>query len=129
MANRLNEEGVTNDLYQPWNSGTVRTVLTNEKYIGNDVYNQSSFKLKKLHVENPPEMWVRKEGAFEGIVPLEFFQTAQEIITARSARLSDEDLLHHLKRLYADAGQLSGDAGYALVIRISQPLRVSGAGL
>ncbi len=30
-------------------------------------------------------MWVRKEGAFEGIVPLEFFLTAQEIITARSA--------------------------------------------
>ena len=34
--------------------------------------------------------------------------TAQEIITARSARLSDEDLLDHLKRLYAEAGQLSG---------------------
>jgi hypothetical protein len=63
----------------------VRTVLTNEKYIGNNVYNRSSFKLKKLHVDNPPGMWVRKEGAFEGIVPLEFFLTAQEIITARSA--------------------------------------------
>ena len=86
----------------------MRTVLTNEKYIGNNVYNRSSFKLKKLHVENPPDMWVRKEGAFEGIVPLEFFLTAQEIITARSARLSDEELLDHLKRLYADAGQLSG---------------------
>ena len=59
-------------------------------------------------MENPPDMWVRKEGAFEGIVPLEFFLTAQEIITARSARLSDEELLDHLKRLYADAGQLSG---------------------
>lgn len=56
---------------------------------------------------NPPDMWIRKEGAFEGIVPLEFFLTAQEIITARSACLSDEELLDHLKRLYADAGQLS----------------------
>ena len=53
-------------------------------------------------------MWVRKEGAFEGIMPLEFFLTAQEIITARSARLSDEELLDHLKRLYADSGKLSG---------------------
>lgn len=53
-------------------------------------------------------MWARKEGAFEGIVPLEVFMTAQEIITARSARPSDEELLDHLKRLYADAGQLSG---------------------
>jgi hypothetical protein len=86
----------------------VRTVLTNEKYIGNNVFNRSSFKLKKLHVDNPPEMWIRKEGAFEGIVPLEFFLTAQEIITARSARVSDEELLEHLKRLYTEAGQLSG---------------------
>ena len=95
----------------------MRTVLTNEKYIGNNVYNRSSFKLKKLHVENPPDMWVRKEGAFEGIVPLEFFLTAQEIITAWSARLSDEELLDHLKRLRG--GELlsvaaSKDAHYAL---------------
>jgi hypothetical protein len=108
IAERLNEDGVATDLDRPWTSGTVCTVLTNEKYIGNNVYNRSSFKLKKLHVDNPPDMWVRKEGAFEGIVPLEFFLTAQEIITARSARLSDEELLEHLKRLYSDAGQLSG---------------------
>lgn len=68
----------------PWTPSTVRMVLTNEKYSGNNVYNRSSFKLKKAHVDNPPEMWVRKEGAFEEIVPLEFFLTAQEIITARS---------------------------------------------
>jgi hypothetical protein len=61
-----------------------------------------------LHVENPSDMWIRKEGTFEGVVPLEIFMTAQEIITARSARLSDEELLDHLKRLYADAGELSG---------------------
>lgn len=108
IADRLNDEGVTTDLDRPWTPSTVRTVLTNEKYIGNNVYNRSSFKLKKLHVDNPPDMWVRKEGAFEGIVPLETFLTAQEIITARSVRLSDEELLDHLKRLYADAGQLSG---------------------
>ena len=93
IADRLNEEGVPTDLDRPWRPSTVRTVLTNEKYIGNNVFNRSSFKLKKLHIDNPPDMWVRKEGAFEGIVPLEFFLTAQEIITARSARLSDEELL------------------------------------
>jgi DNA invertase Pin-like site-specific DNA recombinase len=108
IADRLNEAGVTTDLEKPWTPSTVRTVLTNEKYIGNNVFNRSSFKLKKLHVDNPPEMWIRKEGAFEGIVTLEFFLTAQEIITARSARVSDEELLEHLKRLYAEAGQLSG---------------------
>jgi hypothetical protein len=86
----------------------VRTVLTNEKYIGNNVFNRRSFKLKKLHVDNPPEMWIRKEGAFEAIVPIEIFMTAQEIITARSAKISDEELLDHLRRLYAEHGQISG---------------------
>ena len=64
IADRLNEEGVTTDLDRPWSSGTVRTVLTvltNEKYIGNSVYNQSSFKLKKLHMDKPPDTWVRKK--------------------------------------------------------------------
>jgi len=108
IAKNLNEAGVTTETDRPWTSGTVRTVLTNEKYIGNNVYNRRSFKLKKLQVDNPPAMWIRREGAFEGIVPVEVFLTAQEIITARSARLSDEELLEHLKRLYAEAGQLSG---------------------
>ena len=67
-------------------------------------------------------------------MPLEFFLTAQEIITARSARLSDEELLDHLKRLYADAGQLSGvlidqTPGHALVLGISKQVRVVGRGL
>jgi hypothetical protein len=44
-------------------------VLTNEKYIGNNVYNRISFKLKKHRVVNTPQMWIKKEFAFEGIVP------------------------------------------------------------
>ena len=108
IAKNLNEAGVTTDTDRPWTASTVRTVLTNEKYIGNNVYNRRSFKLKKLQVDNPPAMWIRREGAFEGIVPVEVFLKAQEIVTARSARLSDEELLEHLQRLYAEAGQLSG---------------------
>ena len=63
---------------------------------------------KEHHVENPPEMWIRKEGAFEAIVPIEMFMTAQEIITARSAKMSDEELAGALRRLYAEHGQISG---------------------
>ena len=90
----------------PW--ATVRQVLTNEKYIGNNVYNRHSFKLKKKHVNNPPPMWIRKEGAFEGIVPLDTFLKAQEVLAERTRRYSDEELLFHLKRLYAECGTLSG---------------------
>ena len=33
---------------------------------------------QKKHVDNPPEMWIRKEGAFNGIVPVATFMAAQE---------------------------------------------------
>jgi hypothetical protein len=46
---------------QPWSRGRVRQVLCNEKYIGNNVYNRVSFKLKKRRVANPPAMWVRAD--------------------------------------------------------------------
>ena len=108
IAQRLNGMKIETDLGRSWTHGSVRQVLTNEKYIGNNVYNRRSFKLKKKHVNNPPDMWIRKEGAYEGIISLETFMQAQEVIAERSRRLSDEELLEHLKRLYEDCGQLSG---------------------
>ena len=77
IAERLNTQGVVTDLQRPWTRGTVRGVLSNEKYIGNNIYNRRSFKLKKLRVVNGPEMWIRKDGAFEGIVPAEFTHGAR----------------------------------------------------
>lgn len=68
IAARLNGMHVRTDLDREWTRATVREVLTNEKYIGNNVYNRVSFKLKKMRVTNTPDMWIRKEGAFQGIV-------------------------------------------------------------
>ncbi|MCZ7253168.1 recombinase family protein, partial [Salmonella enterica] len=42
IANALNAEGVLTDFERPWNRGSVHQVLTNEKYIGNNVYNKTS---------------------------------------------------------------------------------------
>ena len=107
IAQRLNAMRIRTDHDREWSPATVRQVLTNEKYIGNNVYNRRSFKLKKKHVVNPPEMWIRKEGAYEGLVTLETYMRAQSILTQRSQRLSDEVLLEHLRRLYETCGQLS----------------------
>ncbi len=93
IAGRLNSQGTVTDLGRDWTRATVREVLSNEKYIGNNVYNRRSFKLKKHRVLNGPEMWIKKEGAFEGIVPPELFYTAQGIMRARSYRYSDDELV------------------------------------
>ena len=84
----LNGEGIAHRLGRPWTRGTVHQVLTNEKYIGNNVYNRISFKLKKKRVVNPPDMWIRADGAFEPIVDPTLFQAAQEIIHERSRRFT-----------------------------------------
>ena len=108
IAKRLNDAGSLTDLGRGWTRATVREVLSNEKYIGNNVYNRVSFKLKKHRVVNEPEMWIRKDGAFDSVVPSDVFYTAQGILRARGRRFSDEELLEKLRGLYQRRGFLSG---------------------
>ncbi|WP_422243648.1 recombinase family protein [Zwartia sp.] len=108
IAARLNGSGVRTDLNRDWTRATVREVLINEKYIGNNVYNRISFKLKKHRIINQPDMWIKKEGAFEAIVSPEIFYMAQGILRARAHRFSSEELIEKLRRLYHHRGFLSG---------------------
>jgi len=108
IAARLNGMAVHTDLDREWTRGTVHEVLTNEKYIGNNIYNRISFKLKKLRVENTPDMWIKKEGAFKSIVPPDVFYTAQGIARARAYRYTNEELIERLRSLYQNRGFLSG---------------------
>lgn len=108
IAVRLNRMGVKTDLGRDWTRATVHQVLTNEKYTGANVYNRVSFKLKKLRVRNPPEMWIRRDDAFEAIVPPDVFYTAQGMIRARARRFTDDELLERLRSLYRQRGFLSG---------------------
>jgi DNA invertase Pin-like site-specific DNA recombinase len=108
IAAALNAEGLMTDLGRSWTRGMVHQILTNEKYIGNNVYNRVSFKLKAKRVVNPPQAWVRADGAFDGVVEPDFFEAAQRIIHDRSRRFSDQDLLDHLAALLAKKGWLSG---------------------
>lgn len=108
IAEILNAEGSATDLQRPWMRTTVRQILTNEKYIGNNVYNRVSFKLKRKRVVNEPEMWVRGDGVFTPIVERGLFDAAQAILAARARRFSDDELLTMLSGLLASRGALSG---------------------
>ena len=108
IATRLNAKGLQTDLGRPWSRGTVHQLLTNEKYIGNNVYHRTSFKLKRKHVQNPRDMWIRVEGAFPAVVTHEEFLRAQEIILSRAKRYSDDEMLDRLRELLAQHGKLSG---------------------
>ncbi len=108
IAAELNLEGVANEHGRPWTRGTIHQILTNEKYIGNNVYNRISFKLKQRRVANPPNMWIRNEKAFEAVIDADFFAAATRIIEQRSKRFSDEEMLVRLTSLLSEKGHLSG---------------------
>jgi DNA invertase Pin-like site-specific DNA recombinase len=104
----LNERGVLTDLGRQWTRGTVHQVLINEKYIGNNVWNRGSFKLKKKRVRNSPDMWIRADGVFEPLVDHALFEAARAIINERSKKLTNDEMLSALHRLLEKRGYLSG---------------------
>jgi DNA invertase Pin-like site-specific DNA recombinase len=108
IADDLNARGITTDTGHSWTRGTVHQILINEKYIGNNVWNRVSFKLKEKRVRNHPDMWIRSDGVFPALVDENLFSAAQEIIRARSFRMSDTEMLDLLRELRKNAGLLSG---------------------
>lgn len=108
IAKLLNAKGVVTDFGRAWTRGTVHQVLTNEKYIGNNVYHRTSFKLKLKHVVNPPERWIRADRKFEGIIEPSIFHTAQGIILARSRKLTNDEMLEKLREVLKRHGRISG---------------------
>jgi len=108
IADALNSRGIRTDLGRPWTRGTVHQLLINEKYVGHNVWAQTSFKLKQRHVRNAPDQWVRANDVFLPVIDKRVFERAQAIISARSARMTDDQMLGLLGRILAGHGTLSG---------------------
>ncbi len=108
IASMLNGQGILTDLGRRWTRASVHQVLTNEKYIGNNVFNKVSFKLKQRRIVNPREMWIRAEGIYPSIVERALFERARAIVDARARHYSDEELLSMLRALLEKHGMLSG---------------------
>ena len=73
LAFYLNGKGVRSDMGNLWTRATIHQILTNPKYVGANVYNRRSYKLKMKRLINPPEMWITRTEAFKAIVPTEAF--------------------------------------------------------
>jgi hypothetical protein len=108
IAALLNGQGILTDFGRAWTRGTVHQVLTNEKYIGNNVYHRTSFKLKRKHVVNPPDRWIRADGKFAPIVEPALFYKAQELVLARSRKLTDDEMLERLRSVLQRHGHICG---------------------
>ncbi|MEI5679522.1 MULTISPECIES: recombinase family protein [unclassified Mesorhizobium] len=108
IAEILNSRGLLTDLGRQWTRGTVHQLLINEKYIGNNVWGRTSFKLKQSRVKVSEDSWIRADNVFRPIVSKDVFSQAKAIIAKRSERLSDERMLDLLAGILEKCGHLSG---------------------
>ena len=109
IANDLNAKRIYNSLGNPWQMQTIDNLLRNEVYLGHNVYNRRSAKLRKPLVDNPPEMWVRHDNAFKPIISHSLFAKAQQVLSdlAHRQTLTDQEALDKLKALWRREGHLS----------------------
>lgn len=107
IAAALNHAGVKYPDGRRWTADMIRHMLTNEKYIGNLIFNKASFKLRKNATRNPPESWVRCNSAFPAIVSRELFDAAQRERARRHRRYSKQELLDIVQSVYRRHGRVT----------------------
>jgi len=117
IAEVLNAQGWKTDFGRLWSVGTVREVLTNAKYLGHNIYNRRSSKLKSKSKSNPIEEWVRKDNAFAQIIDQERYDCVQAILRERNKKFSNDELLERLRNLLRRKGMIS-----ALIIDESEEM-------
>lgn len=107
IAWELNQKGLVSSTGVAWTRAAVGTVLRNESYIGNLIFNRKSQKLRQAAVKNPPEQWIRSEGCIEPIMDREVFFSVRRIIEERRVDLSEDEMLGRLRKALLREGRLT----------------------
>lgn len=107
IATRLNQQGILSRPGRAWNWASVRGVLTNEKYVGTNVYNRVTTRLKTPMQRNPADQWIRVKGAFPAIVSEDQFEMARQTRLAHASRFNETEMLDELVNLLTKHGRLT----------------------
>lgn len=107
IAAELNNDGIRTTLGQRWSGITVAKILSNETYTGSLIYNRSSTKLKQKRIENPRDMWIRRDEAFPPVIPPELFAEAQSLLRERRQHRTDQEAIDRLNALWREKGRLT----------------------
>jgi DNA invertase Pin-like site-specific DNA recombinase len=107
IAAELNNDGIRTTLGQRWSGITVAKILSNETYTGSLIYNRSSTKLKQKRIENPRDMWVRRDEAFPPVIQPEVFAKAQILLRERRQHRTDQEAIDRLNALWREKGRLT----------------------
>ena len=107
ITRRLNAKCVPSEFGRPWTPWLVHSLLTNEKYLGNLVFNRGSFKLQRKAVHNPPSMWIRLDAAFDPPIPAQTYHRAQAERARRQVRPDKEFLLQQIREIARKHGKVT----------------------
>lgn len=107
IARQLNHGRIPSQNGSPWSDNNIHTILRNENYVGNLVYNRTSRRLGQKQVKNLPDQWVRRAAVIDPIVDANVFARAQKIMAERRLEVSDDEMLRRLRLLLRRKGKLS----------------------
>jgi DNA invertase Pin-like site-specific DNA recombinase len=110
IAKILNDRGVPWTPDRPWTRYVIRDMVTNPKYIGCNVSNRRSSKLRSPRRWNVPEIWIRRDNAFEGLVDRALYERAESVAAARSRSRTNDQLLGLLRSFLQRNGHLSAQS-------------------
>lgn len=108
IVRRLRLEQIKDHHGYEFSRATIRRMLANEAYIGNNVWGRRTLYLGNPAVHNPPDTWIRKDGCYEPIVARSMFIKAQRRLSENVSRMrSREELLDDLRSAVAENGDTS----------------------
>lgn len=107
IAARLNELKIPTEWRRPWTPFLVKSILTNEKYIGRIMFNRGSAKMSTPRTLNPPEDWICIDEAFPPIVTPQLFEKAADERLQRNRPKTSGELLQMLRILYKKYGKVT----------------------
>ncbi len=107
IAKKLNAESISGEFGRKWTHHSIRDLLSNEKYIGNAVYNRTSKKLNTKWRRNPEAEWVKCVGAYKAIVSQERFDQSRKRLDELSRPVTNNDMLDLLTVVWCKHGYLN----------------------
>lgn len=107
IARLLNQGQVTSQNGDPWTAQNIHTILRNENYVGNIVYNRTSRRLGQKLVPNSSDKWIRSDAVIDPIVDGNLFARAQKIMDERRLEIPEDQMLRRLRILLSRRGELN----------------------
>ena len=107
IARELNRQGLTHN-GRSWIHHAVYNIVKNPKYMGCNVWNRRSQRLRTPSIRIEPKFWIKKAHAFPPIVDEEMFARAEAGLPVLK-QWTKEKILKKIRRLLKKKGRISED--------------------